>query len=377
MKKTLILLIAMLIVYGAFSQKQGRQITDSLFNVLKISEQDTARVNTLNAIAYEFANNNPDTSIYFAGEARALAIKLDYKMGIANAYMTIGNALTNLGDYEKALKNSNDALTLYEQLQPITAGTEKTAGTTKILKQKAKVFNYIGIIYWRLGNYQEALKNYFASLKVREEIGDKLGIALCYNNIGNIYRDQGNFSEALKNHFASLKIKEETGDKQGIANSYNNIGVIYRDQENYPEALKNYFASLKIKEEIGDKQGIARTYNNIGVIYNDQSNYTDALKNYFASLKIRKEIGDKQGIALTYNNIGIVYRDQGNYTDAMKNHFASLKIREEIGDKQGIALSYNNIGMLCMKLKKYKEASQYLNQRIVTCKRDRQFAGYK
>ena len=54
------------------------------------------------------------------------------------------------------------------------------------------------IFIGKQGNYPEALKNYLASLKIREEIGDKQRIAESYNNIGNVYENMGNYPEALK-----------------------------------------------------------------------------------------------------------------------------------------------------------------------------------
>ena len=172
MKKALFLLtVISCIAIQSFAQKQGKSKIDSLLSVLKTAKEDTAKVNKLNALADEFRNNDPDTALYFASQAQALSIKMNYKMGIANAYLTIGTALTNLGNYEKALKNNNDALTIYDQLLPIpiaigTTGTEKTSVKTKILKQKARAYNIIGVDYSYLGNYPEALKNYFASLKI-------------------------------------------------------------------------------------------------------------------------------------------------------------------------------------------------------------------
>ena len=111
--------------------------------VLANAKEDTAKVNTLNTLAQEFKSNNPDTAIYFANEALALATKLNYKMGIADAYLWIGKAITNLGKYDEALKNSNDALRIYDQLLI----SEKTADKSKILKQKANAYNNIGTIY--------------------------------------------------------------------------------------------------------------------------------------------------------------------------------------------------------------------------------------
>jgi class 3 adenylate cyclase len=407
MKKTL-LLIVMLSVVEASAQKHGKERIDSLYTVLKTAKADSARVNTMNDLASEYINTNPDSAVSFSKKAQALAIKLNYRMGIANACLIHGKAMTNLGNFEKAMKSINDALIIYDEILKVPSGTDKKPSKVKILKQKSRAYFSIGIIFSIQGNYPEALKNYitslkikeeigdkkgivatygnigliysyqsnypealksfFTSLKISEEIGDKQGVAYSYNNLGIIYKNQGNFNEALKNFFSTLKISEEIGDKQGIYNSHINIGNIYSDQGNFPEALKNYFASLKITEETGDKNGIALSYNNIGTIYANQSNYPEALKNYFASLKIKEEVGDKKGIAGSYNLIGLIYSDQGNYPEALKNFFSSLKIFEEIGDKEGIAYSHTYIGKIYTKQKKNNAAIQYLNKGLSLAK---------
>jgi tetratricopeptide (TPR) repeat protein len=305
------------IIVSQFAIGQQREI-DSLKNLLKTDKKDTT--------------------------------KLIHLYGISDLSETIGN-------YPDGIKYGNKAIAFADVL--IKDNKNKIIQSTA-KKYKAKALINIGIVYRNQGNYPEALKNYFASMKIREAIGDKNGIAGSYSNIGSVYYDQGNYPEALKNHFASLKIYEAIGHKYGIALSYGNIGNVYYNQGNYPEALKKYIASLKIQEAIGDKYGIASSYNNIGSVYERQGNYPEALKNYSASLKIREAIGDKRGIAMSYNNIGGIYYDQGNYLEAFKYYFACLKIQEAIGDKYGIANSYNNIGLVNLKLKKIAEAKKYL-----------------
>ncbi|TAL60701.1 MAG: tetratricopeptide repeat protein [Bacteroidetes bacterium] len=313
--------------FSFFASAQQSKI-DSLLSLLKKDKEDTNKVNHLNAISQEYIIiREHDTGLKYGNQALALCDQLLSSEKILNP-------------------------------KPVVSGSESSL----ILNKKSVSYNNIGLIYKNQDNYPDALKNHFASLKIREEIGNKKGIAMSYNNIGIIYLNQGNYSDALKNFFASLKIKEEIGDKKGAASSYNNIGLIYKNQGNYPDALKNFFTSLQIEEEIGNKSGIAMSYNNIGIIYLNQGNYSDALKNFFASLKIREEIGDKLGIAMSYNNIGLIYLDQGNYPDALKNFFASLKIKEEIGDKKGIVASYNNIGSIFTAQKKFKEAEQHLSK---------------
>ena len=229
---------------------------------------------------------------------------------------------------------------------------------------EVNAYSIIGIANVYKGEYPEALENYFAGLKISEEIDDKWGVANLYNHIGitNMYR--GNYPEAIKSYFECLKRFEELGHKKGIINAYNNIGIVYKNQGKYPEALKNYFEALKMYEEIGNKHGIGMSYNNIGNVYQLQGKYSEALKNQLKSLKIKEELGIKQEIAGAYNNIGVIYKEQGKYSEAMENYFKFLKISEEIGDKSGIARANNNIGLVKIELNQLASANQHLEKAL-------------
>jgi adenylate cyclase len=362
MKISIASFLIILMLIEASAQNQGQKKTDSLLSVLKSGKPDTSKVNTLIDIANEFRFVNPDTSVYFANKAIQLAEKINFKIGIARGYGMIGFALMNLGDYEEAMKYCNDAIKLNEQLLRTDTGKENRASKSKILRQKAKVYNTMGLIYLNQGINSEALKKFSNAFNIWEEIRDKQGIAYYHINVGVLNNNQGNYPEALKNYFASLKLFEELGDKNGKGSSLGNIGNIYTIQGNYTEALKYFQKSIKVMEEIGDKINIAGFYNNIGSVYHKEKNNPEALKNYLSALKFFKEAGYKKGIAITYNNIGKIHYDQGNYSEALKYFFSSLKIRIELGEKSGIAQSYQNIGLIYSKQKKYNEASQYLKK---------------
>lgn len=364
MKKIVLLFTLVIITKATYCQLQGQKKVDSLIAVLKTTKQDTTKVNVLNDLAYQFRGNNPDTAIYFAGEALALATKLNNETGIIYSYLIMGIANKNLGNYEAGLKISLEALKLCDQ----QLVSEKAIDKSKILNLKAGAYNNLGNINEEQGNYSEALKSNIAALKVRIEIDDKLGIASSYNNIGNIYGDLGNYAEALKNFFAALKIKEEAGDKKSIANSYNNIGSTYYNQGQYKQALEYHLIALKIRKENGDKSGIASSYNNIGIIYDDEANYAEALKYHLASLEIMKEINDPQGIALSYNNIGLVYMHQNDNEKALEYFLDYLKISEEIEDVTSTADAYINTGSIYAKLKKNSVAAVYLNKGLLLSK---------
>ncbi|MGB3074972.1 MAG: tetratricopeptide repeat protein [Chitinophagales bacterium] len=342
---------------------QDQHTTDSLLKVLTEAQDDTNKVNILNALSKQFwragnydeGKNYSDKALSLAGSLR-FGKQQGWVKGIANAYSNMGFIYRNQSNYPESLKSFSLSLKASEE-----------GGYNKGI---ANAYNNIGIICVYQGNSAEALKNYWAALKIQNEIGNKQGSANAYNNIGLIYEDQGNYPEALKNYFLALKISEEVADKQGMAGPYNNIGNVYLRQDNYSEALKNYSAALKINEETGDKKKIATSYGNVGNAYLRMRNYTEALKYQFSSLKISEEIGNKQNMATANDNIGDIHSKQGDYDQALKNYFSALKIQEEIGEKRGAAISTINIGDVYTKQKLFNKALPFLKKGLSLAKED-------
>lgn len=215
-------------------------------------------------LCHQFAScqkNNIDSLINLIHNDKEDTLKLIHLFQVSDESETIGNYPDGLLYGERALNLANSILSENK--------LEKT--TERVTKKiKSKTYSNIGIIYFDQGNYPEALKNHFASLKIKEEIADDRGIAASYGNIGNIYYMQRNYSSALENFLKCLKIEEKIKDKNGIARCYCGIGNVYSDQKNYREALKNYFAAFKIEKQIDDKKGIADSYNKKEAIANTE-----------------------------------------------------------------------------------------------------------
>src|ERR1700741_2352325 len=106
----LALLFCCILAFPFSYAQQGK--TDSLFTVLKTSGADTGKVNTLNALAMEFRNNDPDTSVYFSGQALALSKNTGYKKGEAEACLWMGTAIPSRGKYDEALYYLNRSIEL-------------------------------------------------------------------------------------------------------------------------------------------------------------------------------------------------------------------------------------------------------------------------
>lgn len=328
---------------------------DSLENVLQQhTENDTSRINLLNNFAASTLELNPEKSIRYAEEAFELATMLHFAKGKAASLKYIGIIYFKQGNYLLSLEFRQKAIKINEEI-----GNKQ---------EVAVCLKYIGIIYERLGNHPLSLEYYHKALKINEEINNKQGKANCLHNIGIVYHIQGNYPVALEYYQKALKINEEVGSKQHILNGLNNIGIIYHEQANYTSALTYYQKSVKVSKEIVYKEGEARGLNNIGETYRLQANFTLALTYYQKSLKIKEEIGDKNGIARTMNNIGRIYYQQNKYTLALEFYENALKRSKEINDRLLILDSYANLGSFYLRRLDFKKALDYTQKSFVIAK---------
>ncbi len=354
MKKSLILLLTIYLLMQELVCFAQDAIIDSLVNVTKTSRLDTVKVNAFNELFVKYEFEDGGKAKEYLDKAFELSNKINFKKGIASCYIYRGYFSEDKGDFEGALKNYMAALKVSEAMGD-KIGVADAHGN-------------IGNVYAAQSKFPMALVSFQTSLKIRESLNDRKGIAKLHNNIATIYTYQGNSAEALKSFFVCMKIYDSLGEKHVTGDAYNNIGNVYYTQNNYAEALKNYFIASAIRKALDDKRGLAMSYNNIGVVYVDQGNYSEALKNHAASLKLREGIGDKRGMGVSYNNFGLVFYAQALQEDdpakieqklneALSSFRASLKIKEEIGDNSGLASTYLNLGSVLFKQKKYTESS--------------------
>lgn len=226
----------------------------------------------------------------------------------------------------------------------------------------------LGVVHYHQGNYPGSLRDHLASLKLKEELGDKKGMAITYGNIGLVHRAQGNFAEALRNHTASLALSEEIEDIRGMSASYNNIGMTYMDEGDHDRALENYQASLRVGKEMNDPHMMSTAYINIGVAHYIQADHAEALRNFIASLEIRERIGDQSGMADCYNNIGNVHIKRREYGEARSWLLRSLELSRRIGSKQTIYNNYKSLAEADSGLMDHKGA--YENYKLYIAYRD-------
>lgn len=256
------------------------------------------------------------------------------KGAIAGSLNIIGHVFKGQGEVSKALEYFQKSLKIIEEI-----GDKQ--GITGSL-------NSIGGIYMTQGNMIKALDCFQKTLKILEELGDKKGISILLNNIGMIYFEHGDPSVtsskedalragipiALEYYQKSLKIKEEIGDKNGIANTLNNIGTVYIKQGKLSDGYTYVNKSMQLAKELGYPENILNSASLLKSIFQKQNKYKEAFEMYELEIKMRDSIVNQE-------TQKAAIKKQMQYTYEKQEEVAKAEHKKELEKQQAVAEEKN------------------------------------
>lgn len=303
--KNLLSTLMLLIILCFNVSAQDQHSVDSLIHRLNMQMEDTARINLLNRIADDIFYVNSDKMIDYAEEALRLSERINYQLGIGQAFMNLGIYYRHKGIYDKAIDYFFNSLEIMEQLNNVNG--------------IARCYNLFGIIYYYLKNYELSLEYYTKALELNIAQSDKKWAAGNYNNIGMIYEKLGEYSKALDYYLKSLETNIELNNLNWIANNYGNIGSLYQQMGN-PKSLEYIMKGLEIEEQLGDLDGIAVYKYMIGSYYNSKHEFYMALPYLIESIGLADSINSLLNLSNSYSELSNCYAGLGNYEKALYYH---------------------------------------------------------
>lgn len=210
-----------------------------------------------------------------------------------------------------------------------------SSGASTVLR--AHAIHHAGNLAYAQGDYGIARELYQQSLDLKQDIGDKSGIARSIFTLAILDSVQGDYKTAQSRYQESLELRQEIGEKSGIADCFVYLGNLAFYQVDYEKAYSLYEQSLEIYRELEDKSSIAFCLLVLGNVAYEQTDHSKARVFYEESLKLRQESKEKWGIANAYMGLGKVNFAQQDYEIARVFYKKSLKLRWELQDNQGIA----------------------------------------
>lgn len=208
------------------------------------------------------------------------------------------------GDYKKALRHYREAV-------------EETEGLDSVdgIRERVNSLSSLAWISVCLGQYDRAMKISADALGLADELNEHSEHAMIFTTIASANLYKGNIPQAIEFHQRALEIRERLEKAPEIIISLNRLGEAYLAGAEYSEALKHIDQSLAASEEIGDAFGRAMSLNLLatvhlhlgdldaadrflGVSLNLSRDYRMrflTLRNHLLRGRLRKERGDYSG----------------------------------------------------------------------------------
>lgn len=218
------------------------------------------------------------------------------------------------------------------------------------------LFNMGGTLT-NMGQYERALKSMLTAKRYFEKQADTLNLATAYNNIGLLYHENLNEQEPAIRHFKrAARLDNAAGQHWNLSRDIYNLSLVFAENQEYDSSVFYLDSALVLKKEAGDEGGLAMVYNSMGNLNTKTGNYREAEGYYQKSQEIVKRYGIAEGLYHTNLGLGVVNDSMGRPAVAERHYLEALKATEVVKETVLLAEVYGQLYLHYKKSKNYKAA---------------------
>ncbi|QBE65800.1 tetratricopeptide repeat protein [Pseudoduganella lutea] len=248
-----------------------------------------------------------------------------------------GTLMQYLGNYAYERQDMSQARTYFETL---AQHSEMHGNDT----HASVAYHMLGMVAARGMQVNVAEEWYRKSLKIKERLCDKRGVAGAHHQLGLLAQERRDLNMAEGEYRRALGIKEELGDESGIAATCHQLGTLAHSRGDFHLAEICYNKALGITERLGEERAAATTLHQLGVLAAHYHKFDVAEVWYRKSMNIRERIRDELGLANTHHQLGILASKQNRFDVAESEYRKALEIKERLGNDFSTATTYHQLG---------------------------------
>ena len=290
----------------------------------------------------ETQGQDPQFSAKLIKELFDISRKIDSKAGMAWANYQQAYYYNMTGNY--------DSLKIYADR--CVAVSRKN----KLSKTEASGYQMIGTYYWQTGKFDEAVKNHFKALQIREQLKDSAGIGSSLASLGAVSLSNEKLTQAKTYLNRSLEIGRRLGDDKLILRNLHTLANVYGTEGSYQKALNIDREALIICERLDNRRNFSEIYSNMALCFFYMGDYDSSLEYHYKVLEIDRFFKDEKQIGDTYLNLASVYTEQRNFPKAEDLLNSSLNLFRKTSYKYGMRNAYESLGRVYELKGDYKNA---------------------
>ncbi len=330
-----------------------RATTPTLEVQLTAAVSEQAQIDSINALAWELRERDPQRALALSESAYALAGQgpgdtPSYPTGLAYSLAHLGYVNHYKANYSLALSQSLDALALFEQLEHLD-GIPRT-------------LTIIGLTYLRLGKYAEALQHQHRALQLAKDVHDQTSEAKALNCIGLVHVWLRDHQEALGYFYDALHLYQHIGDTNGQCTALTNLCMSYRDLHAYGTSLEYGTQCLRLSQASHHPHRASMALNNLGMTYVALEQFDEARIYFHQALDLVDRIDDAFVQVSVLFNIGKSHLTQQQLAASQKYLHQALRLAvasEQHGFQfechQALAATYKAQGDFARALHHYEQ----------------------
>ena len=259
-----------------------------------------------------------DSARYFHNRARDLFIELDDQAGLAHVNRSLGIAYFRQNNYELALRHYLEALEYQESVQDTFA--------------LIYTYDSMGNVLSNLGDFEKAEEYFKKAINLYEHFPKSPNIGSIYNNLATLYEKYSDEYPdiAIMNAKKGLETLEKHPSLSTELSLYSNLGMFYYDKGDYDASREWFEKSFEIDIKKSYPHLYAGQLYNYGRLLAATGNYREA-RNYFnESIEVAQKAGSFSRNKATYMDLFRLDSILGNYHAAIAHLQESYRFRDSI-----------------------------------------------
>ncbi len=230
----------------------------------------------------------------------------------------IGLALSEMGDYKKAIEHYSIRLELAEKLNDLEGLGEGACN--------------LGILYDSLDMLEPAQECYEYALDLAAKISNQKITEKATGNLGLVHLKLGESAKAMECFEQHLQLARQNGDQWSEGNALTNLGIAYLKLQQYDQASAYFHRSILINKKLGDLDGEGKNLGYIGSILGATGDLDEAASAYQARIALAKKLKDSHGEAIGCWNLGEILVRQKKYRLGLEFLHKCIEYEKSIGD---------------------------------------------
>jgi predicted ATPase/DNA-binding CsgD family transcriptional regulator len=194
------------------------------------------------------------------------------------------------------------------------------------------------------------------SLRLREELGDKVGLGETLFELGWLALPSNRFDEAETYFQEVLRIGNEQNSILLTTRGLFGMGQVRWRQGRQSEARRFLLDGQTVSQPIHDVRIHASLSNTLGHVFYDLGQLRQARRHFRESHEAARALGDRDLAALTLMNVALVDLDRHYQATVRASLESSLRDFVQLGQRLDVSVCLDGFGLLALENKTYEGA---------------------